>query len=178
MPMTVVTGAPGAGKTAILKALEPSIPHVPEPARIVLAEERASGGNGTPDQDPELFVKRLLERSIESHRDALRAGVPVLFDRGVPDCAAYARLLGVDPAKSIEAASTYRYRRVVLVAKPWRGIYVMDDERKMSFEATLRFQELIEQAYEDAGYELVEIPRGDLANRVDFVTSFVGSARL
>ena len=176
--MVVVTGAPGTGKTAILNALEPGIPHVREPARIVLADERAAGGKGTPDQDPALFVRRLLEYSIENHQNALRAGVSVLFDRGVPDCAAYARLLGVDPAPSIEAASAYRYRRIVLVAKPWREIYVTDDERKMSFEATLRFQELIEQAYEDAGYDLVEIPRGDLANRVDFVTSFVESARL
>src|SRR5262245_8843038 len=119
MHLTVVTGAPGAGKTAILTALEPSIPHVPEPARVVLAAERAAGGKGTPDQDPALFVRRLLDRSIESHQDALRAGGPMLFDRGVPDCAAYARLLGVDPAPSIEAASAYRYRGIVLVAKPW-----------------------------------------------------------
>ena len=140
----------------------------------MLAEERASGGRGTPESDPSLFVELLLQRSIENHRTAPGARVS-LFDRGIPDCVAYAALLGADPEPSRRAAAVHRYAGTVLVARPWRDIYTTDDERKMTFEATLPFQTLIERAYEDAGYELVEIPLGALAERVEFVTRFVAA---
>jgi predicted ATPase len=59
------------------------------------------------------------------------------------------------------------------VTRPWAEIYTTDDERTMSFEATLPFQRLMEEAYEEAGYELVEIPRGSIAERGTFVRRFV-----
>ena len=165
--LRILTGAPGTGKTAILNALGGRF--AGEPAREILAEQRASGGEGTPDQNPSRFVELLLERSIAKHRDATRTGDAVLFDRGVPDCVAYAEILGVDPGPSIQAAKVHRYHPVVLVARPWGEIYSTDDERKMTFEATFEFQRLIERAYEVAGYTLVEIPRGPIEARSTFV---------
>lgn len=171
--LIVMTGAPGTGKTAILRSLEPTLVHVPEPAREVLAEQRAIGGTGMPQSDAARFVELLLERSIEKHRAALERGQSVLFDRGVPDCIAYARQLGGDPEPCRKAAAIYRYEATVLVTRPWAEIYTTDDERTMSFEATLPFQRLIEEAYEEAGYQLVEIPRGSIAERAAFIGSFV-----
>jgi len=170
--LIVMTGAPGTGKTAILRSLEPTLVHVPEPAREVLAEQRAIGGTGTPQSDAARFVELLLERSIEKHRAALERGQSVLFDRGVPDCIAYARQLGGDPEPCRKAAALYRYEGAVLVARPWEAIYTTDEERRMTFAATLPFQRLIEEAYLEAGYELTEIPRGPLHERVDFVARF------
>lgn len=57
-----------------------------EPAREVLAEQRASGGRGTWEQDASLFVNLLLQRSIEKYEAAHGSGQRVLFDRGIPDC--------------------------------------------------------------------------------------------
>ena len=167
--LIVITGAPGTGKTAILRALESTVAHVPEPAREVLAEQRAIGGTGTPQSDPSRFVELLLERSVEKHKAALRRGQSALFDRGIPDCVAYARQLGGDPEPCRRAAAVYRYAPTVLVTRPWAEIYTTDDERKMSFEATLPFQQMMEEAYEEAGYELVEIPRGPIEERGAFV---------
>ena len=169
----IVTGAPGVGKTAILEGLRGDIRHVPEPARAVLAQQRAVQGNGVPERDPSLFVDLLLQASIENHREAQTWGQAVLFDRGVPDCIAYAILLGADPGPSILAAGAHRYCGEVLVARPWEEIYRTDGERRMTFAATLEFQRLIEEAYEGAGYSLVEIPRGPLSERVEFVREFV-----
>jgi predicted ATPase len=170
--LIVVTGAPGTGKTAILNALAPDMAYVREPAREVLAEQRAICGKGTAESDPSLFVRLLLGRSIEKHQTAVREGRPALFDRGVPDCVAYAHQLGGDPEPCRKAAALHRYERTVLVARPWEDIYTTDDERKMTFAATLPFQRLIEEAYLEAGYELLEIPRGPLHARVDFVARF------
>ena len=68
----VLTGAPGAGKTAILDRIGAGIRRVGEPAREILAEQRAVGGAGTHDRDPSLFVDLLLERSIDKHETAQR----------------------------------------------------------------------------------------------------------
>ena len=169
----VLTGAPGSGKTAILDALGGGVRCVDEPARRVLSEQRAIDGPGTPDRDPSMFVRLLLELAIEDHGKVRRGDGPVLFDRGVPDCVAYANLLGVDPSASLEATARFRYRRKVFVLEPWEDIYVTDDERTMSFAETLAFHEQILDAYRSAGYELVTVPRSDVKQRVSFVRSLI-----
>ena len=166
----ILTGAPGSGKTAILEGLGDGVQTVAEPAREVIAGQRAIGGAGTSDQDPAHFVALLLERSIDKHRAALRsAATLVLFDRGVPDCAAYATVLGVDPAESLGAAEQYRYNHRVMILEPWEQIYATDDERTMSFGQTILFHEALVDAYERAGYTLVPVPTGSVEDRVAFV---------
>jgi predicted ATPase len=169
----VLTGAPGSGKTTILDHVGDAIRVVGEPAREILAEQRSIGGEGTHDRDPSLFVELLLRRSIEEHAAAQRWDGPVVFDRGVPDCIAYAVLMGTDPAPSVVASDVYRYRSEVLLLEPWEEIYTVDDERTMSFEATIGFHDAIVDAYERAGYTLVPVPRGSVAERAAFVRDSV-----
>jgi predicted ATPase len=169
----ILTGAPGSGKTTILGNVGAAIRCVNEPAREVLADQRSAGGAGTPDRDPSLFVDLLLRRSIDKHQAAERMEGATLFDRGVPDCIAYATLMGVDPAPSILASKKYRYHQDVLVLEPWEEIYTRDEERTMSFTDTLAFQRAIAAAYERAAYNLVEVPRGSVEDRAAFVRDFV-----
>jgi predicted ATPase len=169
----VLTGAPGSGKTTILDNIGPDIRCVDEPAREVLEEQRSVGGAGTPDRDPSLFVELLLRRSIEKHETSQREAGAVVFDRGVPDCIAYAALMGTDPTPNIRAAEVYRYHNPVLVLEPWEDIYTVDDERTMSFTDTFAFHEALLDAYEQVGYTLVGVPRGTAEDRVSFVRSFV-----
>ncbi len=170
--LRIVTGAPGTGKSAILGRVR-GVRWVAEPAREILAEQRAAGGDGTPEQDPTTFVELLLRRSIDKHDEATRWHGVVLFDRGIPDCVTYARLLGTDPRPSVQASRTYRYHSEVLVTRPWAEIYVTDDERRMPFDATLEFQRSLEHAYEDAGYALIDVPRGPIDDRVAFVEDVI-----
>lgn len=167
----VLTGAPGSGKTAILDALGPGIATVAEPAREILAEWRAAGHTGQPE--PQWMTDRLLERSLAEHRAGAAADGPHLFDRGLPDCAAYADWLGADGAAAREAAARHRYHARVLLTRPWPEIYTTDDERIMTYEMTVRFGEVIETAYREAGYELVEVRRGPLEERAAFVADFL-----
>jgi predicted ATPase len=164
----VLTGAPGSGKTTILDELRGTIPCVDEPARRVLAEQRASGGTGTPDRDPARFVELLLEVAVADHERALGNG-PTLFDRGIPDCIAYAIHLGVDPDPSIRASDRYRYHDEVLILEPWEEIYVTDDERTMSFADTVAFHAVLEDAFDRSGYRRVTVPRGSERDRAAFV---------
>jgi predicted ATPase len=174
--LIILTGAPGSGKTAILNALRDQIHCYDEPARQILAEQRASGGDGTPEQNAAKFVDLLLQRSIATHADAQAHDGTTLFDRGVPDCVAYAQILGTDPMPSAQAAAIHRYNAVALVTKPWEEIYTTDDERKMTFAHTVEFQRFIELAYEICGYTLVEVPRGPIEQRAAFVRTFLANS--
>jgi predicted ATPase len=191
----ILTGAPGGGKTAILARIGQRIRTVAEPAREVLADERAAGGRGTPDQDAGRFVELLLARSIEKYQGRGRRGAagfgdsadfggsaanrPVLYDRGIPDCIGYAVHLGADPSPSIEAAARYRYHPQVLVLDPWEAIYTTDDERKMTYAQAVGFHEELLDGYRNAGYELITVPRASIEERIAFIREFIarGSTR-
>lgn len=131
------------------------------------------GGNGTPDRDPSLFLDLLLQRSIDKHAASESSKWPVVFDRGIPDCIAYAVLLGVDPMPSVLASRRYSYSRQVLILEPWEDIYTTDEERTMTFKDTAPFQAAIKDAYEQAGYVLVEVPRDSVEKRAAFVRCFI-----
>jgi predicted ATPase len=171
----VLTGAPGSGKSAILAALAADVACVSEPAREVLAAERGRGGTGTPEQDAARFVRLLLDRSIEKHATAAAAGRTTLFDRGIPDCIAYAEVLGVDRAPSLAAAQDRRYHAEILLLEPWEAIYAPDAERTMPFAATIPFHEALVRAYARTGYALVVVPRGDVAARAAHVRAFIAA---
>lgn len=165
----ILTGAPGTGKTAILRRLCNEFRCVDEPAREILAEQRATGGRGTWDQDPSLFVHLLLQRSIEKYAMARRAEETVIFDRAIPDCIVYAVRAGADPTPSLEAANVHRYRPHVLLLEPWSDIYETDDERTMSFDDTVSFGRELRDVYERSGYTLVEVRRDSIGGRAAFV---------
>jgi predicted ATPase len=166
----ILTGAPGSGKTAILGELRGSLRCVDEPARRVLADQRAIDGLGTPERDAARFVQLLLEVAVADHEGASLSGGPTLFDRGIPDCIAYAVHLGVDPGPSVHASDRHRYRDEVLVLEPWEEIYSTDDERRMSFADTVTFHVALEDAFDRTGYRRVTVPRGSPADRAAFVS--------
>ena len=173
----VLTGAPGAGKSAILSRLGREFRCVDEPAREVIAEQRASGGRGTWDQDRPLFAGLLLQRSIEKYEAERGSSERVLFDRGIPDCVVYAMRAGVDPAPSLKAVDAFRYEAEVLFLEPWSEIYTTDDERIMSFEDTVSFSDALRDVYGRSGYRLVTVPQAPIEARADFIRRFMSDRR-
>jgi predicted ATPase len=169
----ILTGAPGSGKTAILTQLTGEFRCEDEPAWEVLTEQRASGGRGTWDQDPSLFVHLLLKRSIRKYESARRTKQTVLFDRGIPDCVVYALRLSVDVAPSLDAVDSFRYEPEVLFLAPWPDIYKTDAERIMSFDETVAFSETLREVYKRSGYSLIDVPHGSISARAAFVRAFI-----
>lgn len=171
----VLTGAPGTGKTAVLRAMPSHVVVVAEPAREILAEERAAGRPATFEKDEDRFVDLLLRRSIEKFEAALPAEGVVVFDRGIPDCIAYAAHLGAATGPSLRAATTHRYDGTVMLLAPWEEIYRTDDERRMAFEDVVAFHRAIVDSYRAAGYLPIELPRGSVAARAAFVADVIGA---
>jgi len=100
----VLTGAMGSGKSTILNELRTlGLPCMEEPARQILAEQRAIEGSGVPEHDPKLFIDLLLSRSIYQFKEMEHLQGPVIYDRGIPDNIAYAKLFDLDRSPSMNA---------------------------------------------------------------------------
>jgi predicted ATPase len=170
----VITGAPGSGKTPILHELASlGFASVGEPAREVIAEQRATSGNAVYDTDPESFLKLMLSQAVADFERVSDVDGAVFFDRGIPDLVGYAELFGLDGSDAARAASEYRYDGPIFVLPSWREIYTIDGDRRMTFEAAEAFGGRVRDVYLELGYAVVDVPCDTVAARAKFIMSVV-----
>ena len=167
----VITGGPGSGKTALLDALaDRGYQRSLEAGRALIQQQVAIGGRALPWADRLLFSELMLSWEIRSYQIFEKIPGLVFFDRGVPDVAGHLRLLNFPlPDHVRKAAEIFRYNRQVFLAPPWREIYTQDLERKQDFEEAVRTYEALRDTYLDQGYEIHELRRATVAERVRFV---------
>ena len=157
----VITGAPGAGKTAIIRQLElDGFSVVEEAATDVIAAVQAQGA-AEPWTDPsfiEIVAKLQRDRQI---RASYQPGELQFHDRCVVCTAALATYLGY----SFPACLTRELERVKREAIYENGVFfirnlgfvVPTEARRISFDETLRFERIHEEVYRDFGFELVSV---------------------
>jgi predicted ATPase len=168
----ILTGAPGVGKTTLITKLrERGVFCVDEAARKIIAEQRLIDGEGVPEKNPELFSKLLLSRSIQLYKDYLDRKDIVVFDRGVADSYAYAKLFGLDTKVFENTARKYLSNKNIFIISPWKDIYRNDDERKMSFYDSEMFHKYFIEIYRKLDCNLVEVPCVSTEERYEFVIS-------
>jgi predicted ATPase len=174
----VLTGGPGSGKTTLIEALEQAgYARSVEAGRGVIQDQVAIGGHALPWRDPVTFAELMLAWEIRSYHMAQGQAGPVFFDRGVPDVVGYLRLIGLPVPQHMEkAAEAFRYNRRVFIAPLWPEIFGQDSERMQSLEEAVRTYEAMVGTYSGYGYELVEIPRATVKERVHFVIESAGIA--
>lgn len=167
--LVVLTGGPGAGKTTVLSALA-------DLGYAVTSEAgRALIRAGITNDDPVTFAEALLEFETRSYVWALEQPGAVLFDRGLPDVAGnWLAMTGSVPPHVQDAIAACPYNRRVLIAPPWRQIYVHDAERRQSWETAVATYEVMAEAYQRFGYQLVELPLVSVDERVEFVLDILG----
>ncbi|UAL11540.1 AAA family ATPase [Caulobacter segnis] len=166
----ILTGAPGAGKTVLLRALECAGHAVVEEAATDVIALAQGQGVAEPWTDPG-FIDAVV--ALQKQREARAVGDPVFFDRS-PICAlALARFLGhpVSPPLHAElariAAEGVYQRRVFLVRS--LGFVTPTAARRISLDDALAFERVHEAAYAEFGYDLVSVPPGSVADRVKAV---------
>jgi predicted ATPase len=175
MPSYVLTGAPGAGKTVILRQLELAGHRVVEEAATdVIALQHALG---QPEPHTRaVFIDAIVALQRRRQQAAAAAdgdGDIVFFDRSPVCTLALSRWLGY-PESAMLTAEVDRllrnasYDETVFFVRSL-GFVVPTAARRISLADSLAFEELHERTYRDLGFRLVDVPPGPLADRVDVV---------
>lgn len=167
----IITGGPGSGKSTLLNALRAKgFDCVDEVARQIIIEQTLMNGDALHTKNQAKFCDLMLSHSIATF-DLMTENIkPVFFDRGIPDLLGYCNLTGIaTPDHLIQATQRYRYNKTVFITPPWQDIYVHDDERKQSWEEAVSTYQCIKTGYIECGYELVELPKVSVDQRVDFI---------
>ena len=173
----VITGGPGSGKTTLINALEQAgYMRTLEAGRVVIQRQLSMRGNALPWGDRIRFAELMLAWEICSYQMAVNGERAVIFDRGVPDVLGYLRFIGEAIPEHMErAAKQFRYNRHVFIVPPWQEIFHQDPERKQDFAEAVRTYRAMIATYSQFEYELVEIPRAPVAERMQFVIDHIRS---
>jgi predicted ATPase len=175
----VLTGAPGAGKTAVLAALaRRGFAVVPEAATDVISAGQARGVAEPWGQDG--FVDQVA--ALQRHRLEAAAGSAAaaeVHDRSVFCTLALARFLGrpVSPRLAAEAARVAAaglFEQTVFLLRPL-GFITPTAARRISYADALEFGRLHETVYREHGFELAEIAPAAVAARAALIAAEIAA---
>ena len=175
----VITGAPGAGKTAIIRQLElDGFSVVEEAATDVIAAAQAQG-TAQPWTEPS-FIDAVANLQRERQIRASHQPDDVQFhDRCAVCTAALAVYLG-HPVSPFLAGELERvtheaiYQNRVFFIRTL-GFVTPTEARRISFEETVRFEKIHEETYRGFGFELVSVEPGSLLERVSIIKAAIRS---
>lgn len=172
-----MTGAPGAGKTAIIRQLElDGFSVVEEAATDVIAAAQAHG-TAEPWKHPsfiDIIARLQRDRQI---RASYEPGEVQFHDRCAVCTAALAVYLGY-PVSTFLASELERVRkekiyqdRVFFIRK--LGFVTPTEARRITLEETVRFEKIHEETYRDFGFELILVEPASLADRVRVIKAAI-----
>jgi predicted ATPase len=173
----IITGAPGAGKTAILRQLElEGFSVVEEAATDVIAAAQAQG-KPQPWTDPS-FIDAVARLQRDRQMRASYQPDEVQFhDRCAVCTAALAVYLGY-PSSPVLNRELERIKKEAIYQNQVffirnLGFITPTEARRISFDETVRFEKIHEQTYRDFGFNLVSIEPGTLAERVSIIKATI-----
>jgi len=164
----ILTGAPGAGKTIILRGLEQAgLPVIEEAATDLIAWRQAQGVV-EPWANP-AFAEDILV--LQLARQARAGEGTTIFDRSPVCTLALARFLGHTPSPALiaaaEAARDAYVREAFFVES--LDFIVNTDARRIDLDGARRFGDLHRETYEALGFTLTGIKPGPPESRVEAV---------
>ncbi|HEX6354233.1 AAA family ATPase [Actinophytocola sp.] len=181
MTRYVLTGAPGAGKTAVLRLLEIKGHVVVEEAATDVIALAHALGHGQPRHDP-AFIDEIVSLQRRRQRSVRTAeSSTVFFDRSPVCTLALSRYLGLPASRALvrevdRVVEEGVYETTVFFIRN-QGFVEATTARRISFEESLVFERFHEQAYRDLGFRLVDVPAGPLADRVAVIQQTIDQLR-
>ena len=179
MQRFIMTGAPGSGKTSILRALAGmGYAVVPEAATDVIAAEHAAG-NAEPWRDP-LFTEKIA--SLQRARREAQAppgALAQVHDRSAICTLALARFLGHPAGAGLTDEVSWitgpgAVDRRVFFVRPI-GFCEPTAARRISYEESLAFERVHESEYLRLGFEIVDVPAGPGHERAALIDTRIRS---
>jgi predicted ATPase len=173
----IITGAPGAGKTAIIRQLELDGFNVVEEAATDVIAAAQAHGTAQPWTHPSfLDAVATLQRDRQIRASYLPDEIQ-FHDRCAVCTAALAVYLGY-PFSPFLTGELDRIRkqaiyqnRVFFIRN--LGFVTPTEARRISFEETLRFEKIHEETYRELDFDLISIEAGSLAERVSFIKAAI-----
>jgi len=174
----IITGTPGAGKTAILRQLElEGFSVVEEAATDVIAAAQARGTAELWKHPSFIDAITALQRDRQI-RASHQLDEVQFHDRSVVCTAALAVHLGY-PFSPFLTSELERVKREAIYQKRVffirnLGFVTPTEARRITFEDALRFETIHEETYRDFGFELVSVEPGSLVERVSLIKAAIG----
>ena len=179
MPGYILTGTPGAGKTAVLRMLETHRHVVVEEAATDIIALDSAMGREHPRHD-HTFIDDIV--TLQRQRQtAVHAEATVFFDRSPVCTLALSRYLGLttSPLLATEIDRVLAqgvYESTVFFVRN-QGFVRPTQARRITPEDALVFEQVHDQTYRDLGFHLVEVPAGPLTDRVARIQQTVTQLR-
>lgn len=169
-PYYIITGAPSTGKTSILNELSnKGFKCHSEIARQVIRENLDSGSEIFPWNQMQLFSDMVLDR-MKTLVTSFNPNQIQFLDRSMVDLIGYMHFAGKEAPIHYKAeALKVGYAKKVFYLPIWEDIYTTDEERKESVEEAMKIDRALFNAYDSLGFEMIEVPRGSVMERVDFI---------
>jgi predicted ATPase len=173
----IITGAPGAGKTAIIRQLElDGFSVVEEAATDVIAGAQAQGKR-EPWTDASFIDAIVGLQKTRQMRACCQPEDIQFHDRSVVCTAALATYLGYSFPRALSAELERIQRESIFEKRVFfvrnLGFLMPTQARRISFEETLRFEKIHEETYRNFGFELVSVEPGSLLERVSAIKQAV-----
>jgi predicted ATPase len=167
----VIIGGPGTGKSSIIKGLvDKGHCCYPEISREVTLEAQKRGIEQLFLEDPLLFSQMLLDGRIKQFDSAQKEPHEWVFiDRGIPDVVAYLDYIGDNFPEHFDLACRENVYSKIFILPPWEEIYISDSERYESFEQAQTIHEHLIKTYKSYGYNLIEVPKDSVDNRILYI---------
>jgi predicted ATPase len=173
----IITGAPGAGKTAIIRQLELDGFGVVEEAATDIIVAAHAQGTVEPWKHPSFIDAIAHLQTARQFRASYQPDDVQFHDRCVVCTAALAVYLG-HPLSPFLTSELERIRneaiyqsRVFFIRN--LGFIKPTEARRISFEDALRFEKIHEKTYRNLGFELISVGRGTLAERVSMIKAAI-----
>jgi predicted ATPase len=170
MERFVLTGAPGSGKTSIIRQLElDGFSVVEEAATDVIALRQAQGIAEPWTQAPFINAVADLQRARQMRAASEQTEIQ-FHDRSAICTAALAEYLGYPVSDTLareleRIKSEAIFQKLVFFIRNL-GFITHTEARRITFEETLRFERIHEETYRKFGFEIVSIEPGSLLDRV------------
>jgi len=173
----IITGAPGAGKTAIIRQLELDGFSVVEEAATDVISVLLAQGAVQPWTHPS-FIDVIANLQKDRQIRASYQPEEVQFhDRCAVCTAALAVYLGrpfspflAGELERVKKESIYQ-NRVFFIRN--LGFVTPTEARRITFEETLRFEKIHEELYLDFGFELISVEPRSLMERVGIIKAAI-----
>ena len=172
----IITGGPGTGKSTIIDLLEQKgYPCHREVSRAVIKEQLEKGSDLLPWSDLPGFSNTVFEGQTSQYHSAIEGAIN-FFDRGLPDVIAYLRKDLLPTEALDDLVHHYPYHHEIFITPPWEEIYQTDEERREDFKTMQAIHNSLVETYEQFGYTVVEIPKLQSHERVNFILNRLAPA--